>query len=105
MKMSASQSVKFEEFLQESFEDGITQRELRLSLGELSYVQEKFPGAAIVQVSAEEDLDGKAWYEINLSPINEPESFSEVEQVRQENERLKQELENLKKSLNIVSIK
>jgi hypothetical protein len=104
MKMSASKSVMFEEFLQESFEDGITLRELRLSLGELGYVKEKFPGAAIVQVSTE-DLDGKAWYEINLSPINEPEPFSEVEQVRLENERLKQELENLKKSVNIVSIK
>ncbi|OLS41288.1 hypothetical protein [Bacillus sp. MRMR6] len=100
--MSANKSVKFEDFLQESFEDGIKLRELRLSSEELLYVKEKFPGAVIKSASTQEDLDRKAWYEINLSPNNEG---NELEVVQLENERLKQELESLKQSMNIVTIK
>jgi hypothetical protein len=89
---------KFKEFLQESFGDGILFRELRLSNEELAYVKEKFPRARITKSHANEQLDGKAWYEISLSPINDKEMTLSKENgnLQQENERLKQELEALK---------
>ena len=57
----------FEEFLLESFGDGISCRELRLSAEELAYVKVKYPSATISLLS-DTSADGKSWFEINLSP-------------------------------------
>lgn len=101
--MVPNESVNFEEFLLASFRDGISFRELRLSTDELAVVKEKFPTARIKKSLTSENLDGKAWYEINLLPINDQQGLA-FESIQQENERLKQELEELKNSLTKVAV-
>lgn len=88
--------------MQDSFSNGISLRELRLSSEELTYVKQKFPGAAINRISTDEDLDEKAWYEVNLSPAND---VNELEAVQLENDRLKHELEQLKSLLETAATK
>ena len=60
----------FEEFLLESFGDGISCRELRLSAEELAYVKVKYPRAMIKSLLSDISEDGKSWYEVALSPAN-----------------------------------
>ncbi|MFS0863106.1 hypothetical protein [Fredinandcohnia sp. 179-A 10B2 NHS] len=69
--MNRTHTEAFEMFFQESFALEKTYRELRLSVDEVEYIRNKYPGAAITRSSSREDLDGKAWYEINLTPFDE----------------------------------
>jgi len=58
--------IIFEEFLWESFCDGQTSRELRLSQDELSYLKGRYPLASS-SASSQTQSDGKTWYLITLS--------------------------------------
>ncbi|WP_342433694.1 hypothetical protein [Neobacillus sp. FSL H8-0543] len=87
----------FEEFLLESFRDGISCRELRLSADELAYVKVKYPRAMIKNLLSDVCADGKSWFEITLSPANgeRVESSRKEEDIKQENRSLKLEIEAL----------
>ncbi|MDF2857568.1 MAG: hypothetical protein K0Q87_3419 [Neobacillus sp.] len=89
----------FEEFLNESFRDGISCRELRLSTEELAYVKVKYPLATIKGLPSDVSADGKSWYEVALSSAmsEKVDPSRDVEDIRQENKRLKLEIEALKK--------
>jgi hypothetical protein len=90
----------FEEFLNESFRDGISCRELRLSAEELAYVKVKYPLATIKGLPSDVSADGKSWYEVSLSSAMSEKvdpSRDDVEDIRQENKRLKLENEALMK--------
>ncbi len=54
----------FEEFLWDSFREGGTVRELRLSQDELSYLKGRYPIASCQEAGASHE--GKAWYQITL---------------------------------------
>lgn len=57
---------KFEQFLAESFHEGVSFRELRLSPSEVRKLTHFFPKATITKIS--EDSYSKAWYEVNINP-------------------------------------
>jgi hypothetical protein len=80
----------FEDFLIESFRDGVSRRELRLSAEELAYVKVKYPLATIEDLSSDVSKDGKSWYEVVLSPTASGKiDFSgHDEDILQENRRL-----------------
>lgn len=59
--------LRFEEFLWESFCDGQTRRELRLSEEELSILRLHYPEATC-HTDNIPSPDGKCWYTISLSP-------------------------------------
>ncbi|GEN53264.1 hypothetical protein [Halobacillus faecis] len=89
---------EFEQFLSESFKEGISFRELRLSEKEVSHLKSHYPAAIIRRTSEVNDALKKSWYEVHLSPIRKkPES---LDSIREENFRLKRELEALKKMKN-----
>jgi hypothetical protein len=90
----------FEEFLNESFRDGISCRELRLSAEELAYVKVKYPLATIIESPSDVSPDGKSWYEVALSSVTSKKvsSSRDEEDIRQENRRLKLEIEALRKT-------
>lgn len=95
--MILNQLEKFEEFLVNSFGDGMYTRELRLSNEEVEYVQKNYPKLNVKKCFATEASDGKCWYEVSLStPIEKAEKSSEL---HLENLRLKLEVERLKNSL------
>lgn len=107
--MMPNKVEKFEDFLLQSFGDGIYSRELRLSKEEKVYVQKKYPNASMKKCLSMEASDGKCWYEINLLP---PISFmksslnsNELAAVQQENNQLKRELESLKKTVAKMVVK
>ncbi|REJ09955.1 hypothetical protein [Halobacillus trueperi] len=89
---------EFDQFLSDSFKEGISFRELRLSEKEVSHLKSHYPSAIIRRTSDVNDAFKKSWYEVHLSPIQrKPES---LDSIRQENIRLKRELETLKKMKN-----
>ncbi|SFG32987.1 hypothetical protein SAMN05216353_13522 [Halobacillus alkaliphilus] len=88
----------FEKFLSESFSEGVYFRELRLSQKEIDAVRTMYPAALIKQTSEVNDVQSKAWYEINLLPVEG--QTENVEAIRHENTRLKRELEVLKQLKN-----
>ncbi|MEC3883693.1 hypothetical protein GLW00_01070 [Halobacillus litoralis] len=89
---------EFEKFLSDSFKEGITFRELRLSEKEVSDLMSHYPSAIIRRTSEVNDALKKSWYEVHLSPMHrKPEN---LDSIRQENIRLKRELETLKKMKN-----
>jgi hypothetical protein len=61
--------MNFEEFLWDSFCDGQTKRELRLSQDELSYLQGRYPLASS-SARSQKQSDGKTWYLITLPQIS-----------------------------------
>jgi hypothetical protein len=81
-----------EEFLVQSFGEGIFSRELRLSKEEAGFVQKKYPMAKLKKHTATEAPDGKCWYEIQLKS---PAQVIQTD-LQQENLRLKRELERIK---------
>lgn len=86
---------EFEQFLSESFKEGIYFRELRLSEREVIRLKSHFPLAKVRRTSEVNDAYCKSWYEVNLLPVEKkPESLKSI---REENMRLKRELETLKK--------
>lgn len=85
---------EFEQFLSESFKEGVYYRELRLSEGEVFRLKAHYPMATVKRTSEVDDAFSKSWYEVNLLPgEKKQESF---ESIRRENIRLKHELETLK---------
>ena len=102
--MKTEETEKFEEFLAESFRDGVHIRELRLSGEETEYIKRIYPKATLDKNQPIEAQDGKAWYKVMLTPSKrneksapDAEKFSIMEK---ENQQLKQELEKLKQELN-----
>jgi hypothetical protein len=99
---------KFEEFLEESFGEGVYSRELRLSKEEMEYVRVKYPKARMSKCLTTESTDGKCWVDINLlTPIDlvvKSENPNGLAAIQTENMRLKQELERIKKSLGDVGM-
>jgi hypothetical protein len=64
--MTNNEIRKFEEFLSESFEEGFTSRELRLSEEEREYIKSIYPKATIREIAATEYSDGRMWFEVEL---------------------------------------
>lgn len=98
--MSLNEVEKFKDFLEESFGDGVTIRELRLSSEETEYIKRVYPRASFNQLK--ENPDGKAWYKVTLKPsvknIKNAIKLEEIAAIQKENILLKQELERIKKS-------
>ncbi|WP_047980373.1 hypothetical protein [Ornithinibacillus contaminans] len=55
----------FDEFLLESFKDGRSVRELRLSDEEANYLKVKIPKAKFKTLQTEESTAAKKWYEVD----------------------------------------
>lgn len=70
--MSFIKQTTFEDFLYESFSDGIYSRELRLSDSEVNFMKEKFPNMKIETLadpknrSLQED-ENKKWYKVSIA--------------------------------------
>lgn len=62
--MNNQKKKDFERFLKESFENGISTRELRLSDDELQYLGELMPKAEVREMSDAVCSDGRRWYEV-----------------------------------------
>lgn len=96
---------KFKDFFEESFGDGVTIRELRLSSEETEYIKKVYPRAIFNQLK--ENPDGKAWYKVTLQPsiknIKNAINLEEIAAIQKENTQLKQELQRLKKSQTIIN--
>ncbi|WP_010097806.1 hypothetical protein [Ornithinibacillus scapharcae] len=60
-----SNKKAFDEFLLESFKDGRTIRELRLSEEEANYIKVKIPKAQFKKISDRVNLSSKEWYEVD----------------------------------------
>jgi hypothetical protein len=56
----------FEQFISESFPEGVTSRELRLSMDEAGYLKKKFPNAVLEEFSPGHYADGKVWFHVRL---------------------------------------
>ncbi|MGE5404447.1 MAG: hypothetical protein ACM3PP_05865 [Candidatus Saccharibacteria bacterium] len=67
--MTSSESKLFREFLQDSFKDGVSSRELRLSSEELEHLRNMYPKASWKPVAHEELADGKSWFEVTVSDL------------------------------------
>ena len=93
---------KFAEFLSESFRDGVSFRELRLSIDEVDYLKRRYPKASVKKSPTREYSEDKSWYEVNLFSIIHPVNETELEAIQKENRQLKQELESLKKTMAIL---
>lgn len=103
--MNHTHAEAFEMFLQESFALEKTYRELRLSVDEVGYIRNKYPGASITRTSSKEDLDGKVWYEINLAPLKEEyedQNKKKIILLEKENQLLKKEIAQYKKPIKIM---
>lgn len=64
--MTSKEIMDLDKFLEDSFQDGIYRRELRLSQREVEYVKRKYPSASIKKCKAAECSDGKIWWDVNL---------------------------------------
>lgn len=64
--MTPHELESFEQFLSESFAEGVRFRELRLSADELKYVITKYPCARLQQAVTKEYADGKVWVGVTL---------------------------------------
>ena len=64
--MTSSEAKKFEEFLSESFREGVRFRELRLSNDEIEYLRKTYPKISLKKICTTEYTDGKCWYEVRL---------------------------------------
>lgn len=60
-----SNQKAFDEFLLESFKDGRTIRELRLSEEEANYIKVKIPKAQFKKISERNNQSSKEWYEVD----------------------------------------
>ncbi|SHG00995.1 hypothetical protein [Ornithinibacillus halophilus] len=59
---------EFDEFLFESFKDGRSIRELRLTEDEANYLKWKIPKAKFKKLRECEKASTKNWYEVNTRP-------------------------------------
>jgi hypothetical protein len=64
--MTQDEVKRFEKFLAESFCDGITTRELRLSSQELAHLQKILPQALLSKIISSEDTGDKTWFDVTL---------------------------------------
>ncbi|MCA0971293.1 hypothetical protein LCM20_11865 [Halobacillus litoralis] len=55
---------KFQQFLIESFRDGVCKRELRLSSKEAEWLRLYYPQASLVKTGTQQQ---KTWYEVRLN--------------------------------------
>ncbi|WP_096273054.1 hypothetical protein [Paucisalibacillus globulus] len=60
-----SNKDEFDEFLLESFKDGRTIRELRLSEAEANYIKFKVPKAKFRKITDHLNTASKEWYEVD----------------------------------------
>ncbi len=99
-------NTHFEQFITDSFRDGIAIRELRLSHEEVEYIKSSYPKASITPCVQQGSDDGRHWYEISLYGLkfNEDKHFESMDDVtlHAEKARLLQELEQTKKELERV---
>lgn len=100
--MVTNQAEKFAEFLSESFRDGVSFRELRLSMEEVDYLKKRYPKASVKKSPARQYAEDKSWYEVSLISSMHSVNETELEAIQRENQKLKQELETLKKSIAIL---
>jgi len=100
--MVSNNAEKFAEFLSESFRDGVSFRELRLSIEEVDYLKKRYPKASVKKSPIRQYAEEKSWYEVNLVSSIIPVNETEFEAIQRENQKLKQELESLKKSIATV---
>lgn len=65
--MTPNEIQKFQEFLLDSFKEGIFSRELRLSNEELAYAKRMFPKAVFNKCFSTQENNGKSWYLVELA--------------------------------------
>lgn len=65
-----SNKQAFDEFLLESFKDGRTVRELRLSEAEANYIKVIIPKAQFRKISERIHASSKDWYVVDTRRIN-----------------------------------
>ncbi|MFE8698485.1 hypothetical protein ACFYKT_19495 [Cytobacillus sp. FJAT-53684] len=103
--MKLNEVEKFEEFLSESFGDGVHIRELRLSNEETEYIKKIYPKAIFNKSFQKKTTDGKSWYKVTLLPPTKIDNQDEMIAIKQENLKLKQEIEVLRRTMKIDSTK
>jgi hypothetical protein len=64
--VTGKERERFEAFLEESFDNDIIVRELRLSADEKEYLLGRFPKAHLTRMPGNGFDDGKEWYEVKL---------------------------------------
>jgi len=64
--MTSNEVERFEDFLWESFSEGVGIKELRISDEEKEYIKVKYPGISIRLIPGNEYLDKKTWFEVAL---------------------------------------
>ncbi len=94
---------QFENFLRDSFGNGVVVRELRLSDVEVEYMKANYPMASLRKTGEQESTDGRYWYEISFAipSLGKVRSYSpsELTVLREEKERLQYELHDAKSEL------
>jgi hypothetical protein len=100
--MVTNKAEKFAEFLSESFRDGVSFRELRLSVEEVDFLKRRYPKASVKKSPARHYSEEKSWYEVNLLSALHSVNETDLEAIQRENRKLKQELESLKRSIATV---
>lgn len=64
--MTSDQVEKFNKFLSESFEEGLSCRELRLSEEEMEYIKKIYPRVSFKKIASKEHSDRRVWFEVKL---------------------------------------
>ena len=64
--MNPANRDQLEQFITESFPEGVTRRELRLSTQEMAYLRERFPRTQFKAFTGNEYTDNKTWFEVQL---------------------------------------
>lgn len=93
---------QFENFLRDSFGNGVVVRELRLSDAEVEYMRANYPAATLQRTGVQESTDGRYWYEITFSSLSvdiEQSHLNELTVLRAEKERLQRELHEARAAL------
>lgn len=104
---------QFEEFLIDSFRDGASVRELRLSQEEIAFIQERFPNAELELSPQQGSSSERQWYFVDLrnSKLAADDSlrhmdmdslYAEKEKLLLELNALKQELQQVRQELSDV---
>lgn len=96
----------FEQFLFDSFKDGVAIREMRLSHDEVQFIQNSYPKASIIPSVQPNQGSDRRWYEICLYeriPHEDPplETMDDIS-LRTEKQKLLRELNKTKHELERV---
>lgn len=103
----------FEQFLSDSFRDGVAVRELRLSHEEVQYIKNSYPKAKINPCVQQDDAADRRWYEIclyeripqkeqRIESMDDSELRAEKDRLLSELRKTKEELERVRQELAIV---